>query len=316
MRKPAQDPSLLEEFDSNMSIASEDSDDLILDQQTVQNMIKKLQRSPIRDSDSPFPNQVNTPCGRFKQQDNVCIYTAHETFDTSYSRKQDKIDSGLKSFCKNLYFEYQKVVKERDELRVINQRQNHDILNYKRSLKNVQQQLTALLRVEVPRIGKENFSHNICFHESIFKEKNELEQKFTFYHKKVGEYIVKVDHQDTLIEELKSRIQRLLQGKGIPMNDPLCHDYGNSKILDELDRPDNLILPRESRFIEKNDNPLFDDCHRASKLSSYGKLFDDHSSIENLVLDIDLVNHSKDLNLSLKDKRVIGRSIICKKSHR
>lgn len=293
-----------EDFDSNISLVSKDSEDLHLHPHTVQRIMKTLRTIPCNNFNTFSPARLGlehrlSPC-----LCSVCIYTAQETFDTSCGGKVIGEDMQLKNAYEKLFNEHKMIITEVVQLRNLNKGLKQEKMQLTTSLKNSQQQLHMLLRSVDLSNQKENVTPNIDFNAELRKSKAESEQRLNFYYKKLEQYIVKVDRQESIIRDLKSQLQQAINKYEAKKHELRLKVSPGSKALHRLNKTDGFINKlAESSFIEKMENIRDDDKRcEVSKVYNHERLaFADHSSFDNLFIDFDLFDCGDVHNFSQQD---------------
>lgn len=209
----AQLPDLTEQpdFEIDDSLNSDDSSDADLNSATYDTILKAIRATPFGNSAICFANNGKTDFAQSKCLCSNCIYTGQETFDTSYGERNPDEDRGYKHAYEKLLIEHKKSLSEVSELRVFNRSLAQDKIRLAISLKNSEKQLAALLE----SLNVRNIEERIRFKtdgSAVFKQfKDQSEQRLDFCNKKLEQYIVKVEHQESVIDDLKFKLSQALK---------------------------------------------------------------------------------------------------------
>ena len=290
MPRPHFEPVTKEEFDTTNSVTSIDSENLHLHPEKVKKILSSLRSSPYHDSHHFCYNGQKNGQGQSKCPCSVCIYTAQETFDTSYSGKLAGEDLKLRNAYEKLLVEHRRALNEVSELRSINRGLIEDKMQLSRSLKNSQQQLHVLLRSMESYQARENINYSEDTNTEIIKMESEAKQRLDFCYNKLEQYIIKIDDQETIIEDLQLKLQHAIKSYQAENNALKLRLCSKSNFLDRLNKTDGNLMKRVEPFvIQKAQNSREnDDFHRRTSSYGSGKLFGDTSSFDNLFIDYDV----------------------------
>lgn len=292
-----------EEFDTDKSSTSIDSEKLRLSSHTFQQILGAITSSPISNSHPFCFSSPEVKHGQSKCHCSVCIYTAQETFDTSFGGKQDNEDLKLKNAYETLLEKHKKILKENAELKSLNKGLKQDKMQLAKSLKNSQQQLRVFLKSTNSTNKQENINCNAEFVDELMMLKNQAEQRLKFCYEKLEQYIFKMKDQESSIEDLQFKLQFTINKYDAMVNEAQFKRFSNSNYQNQLNKTDgNIRTAQEPYFIEKrqtkNRNGKY---HRRTESCNPEKFLADLSSVDNHFMDHDLHEHNTILNLSHHD---------------
>lgn len=200
-----------QDFKPNNSVLSDDSSEIDLDPANFDTILKRIRSSPFDNPGESCELKTRNEPGASKYLYSGCTYTGQETFDTSFSGRNTGEDSCLRNAYEKLLADHRRVVQEATLLKGLNRGLVQDKIQLSVNLKNSQQQLRALLRsFNVQSEGRcclSNSEANL----QLKQLKAESEQRLNFCYKKLEQFIVKVEQQESTIDDLQFKLKKTVR---------------------------------------------------------------------------------------------------------
>jgi len=188
---------------NDASLTSSDNSNANIDTSALAQILNTLRTSPVS-LVTAFSSPKSKTERRLTPRCLTSTNAGQETFDTSFGGKATVDDTPLRIAYDKLLKKHKKVCAEAEELKRLNRGLVQDKLHLSASLRNSQQQLSVLLRSVDIADAKQREIEKF----TLSQEKAQAEQRLTFCYKKLESYIVKAEHADTLIEDLRFQLAR------------------------------------------------------------------------------------------------------------
>ena len=277
-----------QDFKPNDSLQSDDSSEMDLDPASLDAILRTIRASPFDNPAECSEQRAKNEPGMSKCLCSACIYTGQETFDTSFSGRNTGEDTCLRNAYEKLLADHKRVVQEAAELRSLNRGLMQDKIQLSVSLKNSQQQLGVLLRsCNVQSEGRCCLSNSDA-NAQLKQLKAKSEQRLNFCYKKLEQYIVKAEHQESTIDDLQFKLKQTVKDcerRIHELTSKVMHTARGSARLNATDSQikniaDTSLIAETRNFREKR-QLLFKnrDCNKL--------LIDHNASFDNLFIDFD-----------------------------